>query len=258
MITSGIDAGARMFKAVVVKDGRIIGRAIQVIDTDTETSANAVYEAALKEAGVTRDDVDRIIATGAGRKLVSFAPNRLTEVTAAARGAYALYPGARTVIDIGAEEGRVVKIGEDGRVVDFAVNEKCAAGAGVFIEAMARALETTVEELGPLSLKSTGRVKLNAQCAVFAESEVVSLVHAKTPPEDIARAVHDAISGKIAAMVRRVGIDRDIVLTGGVSKNVGFVESLKHDLESEILIPDEPEFVGAYGAALAAAGKSPG
>ncbi len=255
MITAGIDAGVRTVKAVVVKDGKIIGKAMQVAGTDTESAANGVYEAALKEAGIARGDVEKIMATGAGRRHVSFASDRLTEITAAARGAHALFPQARTVIDIGAEEGRAVKVDENGKVVDFAVNERCAAGAGAFIEAMARALETTVEELGPLSLKSTRAVPMNAQCAVFAESEVVTLVHAKTPPEDIARAVHDAISGRVASMVRRVGVNREIALVGGVSKNAGFVESLKRDLETDLLIPEVAEFVGAYGAAIAAAGK---
>ena len=213
MITAGIDAGARTVKAVVVKDGRIAGKAIEVAGTDTDSAANAVYDAAIKEAGVARGDVEKIMATGAGRKHVSFAPDQITEVTAAARGGHALFPNARTVIDIGAEEGRAVKIDENGKIVDFAVNEKCAAG-------------TTVEELGSLSLKSTRVVRINAQCAVFAESEVVALVHARTPPEDIARAVHDAISERITSMVRRVGVNRVIVLVGGVAKNLGFVESL--------------------------------
>jgi len=255
MITAGVDAGAREVKAVIVKDGRIVGRAIIIPATDTESAVNAVFDEALKEAGLTRGDVDKIAATGAGRRHVSFIPNHLTEVTAVARGAHALFPEAGTIIDIGAEEGRVVKIDEAGKVMDFAVNDKCAAGAGAFIEAMARALETTVGQLGSLSLKSTKAVPINAQCAVFAESEVVTLVHAKTPPEDIARAVHDAISGRIASMVHRVGVNSEIVLVGGVARNIGFVESLKRDLESEIFIPEGPEFVGAYGAALYAIEK---
>jgi len=255
VITAGIDAGARTVKAVVVKDGRIAGKAIEVAGTDTESAANAVYDAAIKEAGVARGDVEKIMATGAGRKHVCFAPDQITEVTAAARGGHALFPNARTVIDIGAEEGSAVKIDENGKIVDFAVNEKCAAGTGAFTEAMARALETTVEELGSLSLKSTRVVRINAQCAVFAESEVVALVHARTPPEDIARAVHDAISDRITSMVRRVGVNREIVLVGGVAKNLGFVESLKRGLETDLLIPEECEFVCAFGAALAAAKK---
>jgi benzoyl-CoA reductase subunit D len=255
MITAGIDAGAKTVKAVVVKDGKIAGKAIEVAGTDTDSAVNAVYDAALKEAGVTREDVVKIVVTGIGRKHVSFAPDQITEVSAAAKGAHALFPEARTVIDIGAEEGRAVKIDENGKIIDFAVNEKCAAGSGAFTEAMARALEVKVEELGALSLKSTKAVPMNAQCAVFAESEVVTLIHAKTPLQDIARAVHDAISDRITSMVRRVGVNKEIALVGGVAKNIGFIESLKRDLGTDLLIPEECEFVGAFGAAIAAAQK---
>jgi len=170
-----------------------------------------------------------------------------------ARYASAVNPNARTVIDVGAEEGRGISTDAKGKVIDFAVNERCAAGAGTFTEAMARAIEAKLEDMGDLSLRSTQEVPLNAQCAVFAESEVVSLVHAKTSKEDIARAIHDGISNRIAAMARRVGVQNDIVLIGGVAKNKGFVASLKRQLEAEIKTPDEPEYVGALGAAVIAA-----
>jgi benzoyl-CoA reductase subunit D len=251
MITAGIDAGAGTVKAVVVRDDRIIGRAI--LSSGTKDAVSLAYDAALQDAGIDRNAVEKAAATGAGRKLITFAPEQITEITAAAKGARALLPDARTVIDIGAEGGRAVRMDANGRVLDFAVNEKCAAGAGAFVEAMARALETTVEEIGMLSLKSTRSVPVNAQCAVFAESEVVTLIHAKTPKEDIARAVHDAIGDRVASMVRRIGTDRQIVLVGGLARNAGFVESLGRSLESEIVVPDEPEFAGAFGAALAAA-----
>jgi benzoyl-CoA reductase subunit D len=256
VITAGIDAGARTMKAVVVRDGRIIGKAASAAGTDTQAAANAVYDEALKAAGASRDDVEKVAATGAGRGCVSFAHDRITEVTAAARGAHAVLPDARTIIDIGAEEGRAVRMDDNGRIVDFAVNEKCAAGAGVFVEAMARALEVGVEELGELSLTSTRSVPLSAQCAVFAESEVVTLVHANTPTEDIARAVLDAISGRLASLVRRIGISGQVALVGGMARNAGFAEALRRALEiDKLLIPDEPEFTGALGAAVSAAGE---
>ena len=155
----------------------------------------------------------------------------------------------------GAEEGRTSRITEDGKIIDFAYNEKCAAGAGSFAEAMARALEIPLEEFGPLSLESEEAVQMNAQCAVFAESEVVSLVHSKTSKEDIARAVHDAIASRITSMLRRVGIEKEVVLIGGLALNPGFVDALKRDLEMEIYIPEDPEFAGALGAAIAAGEK---
>jgi benzoyl-CoA reductase subunit D len=189
-------------------------------------------------------------------KEITFANDTITEVGAAARGAKYYFPNARTVIDVGAEEGRALKCDENGKVIDFAINEKCAAGAGAFTESMARALEVKLEDIGNLSLNSDQEIEMNAQCAVFAESEVVSLIHAKTTKENIARAVHDAISSRITAMVRKVGIEKEIALVGGVARNIGFVDSIKRDLESDVLIPEDPEYIGALGAAIAASEKA--
>ncbi|HEB84113.1 MAG TPA: CoA activase, partial [Bacteroidetes bacterium] len=152
--------------------------------------------------------------------------------------------------------GRAIKCNPDGKVEDFAINEKCAAGSGAFTEAMARALEVTVEELGRLSLQSSASVPMNAQCAVFAESEVVSLLHAKTPKQDIAKAIHDAIASRIVSMARRVGINPAVAVIGGMAKNVGFIDSLNRALGQEVLIPEDPAFITAFGAALIAAERS--
>ncbi len=255
MITAGIDVGAKTIKAVVVKDGEIAGQAIVPAGFDTKEAAEKAYDQALTASGVAREEIAALIATGAGRKEVSYATDTVTEVGADARGVAKLFPSARTVIDVGAEEGRAISINDTGKVQDFAVNEKCAAGAGAFTEAMARALEVPLDGLGEFSLKSTQAVPMNAQCTVFAESEVVTLVHAKTPKADIARAVHDAIADRITSTVRRVGINKDVALIGGVARNIGFVKSLEEDLEMKLLIPADPEFVGALGAALIAADK---
>lgn len=146
-----------------------------------------------------------------------------------------------------------MKVSPEGKVLDFAINEKCAAGTGTFVDTMARALEIPVEEMAKLSLQSTRSIPMNAQCAVFGESEVVSLIHQKIPKHDIARAVHDAIAGRIGSVARIVGLEDDIVMIGGVAKNVGFVESLKRDLGAGVKVPDAPEYIGALGAAAAAA-----
>lgn len=252
MITAGIDCGAKNIRALILKDGEVVGKALEPAGMDTGGAADKAFETALKEAGLSRDQVDKVIATGSGKNEVSFKDGIVTEVGASARGAVHFYPDARTVIDVGAEEGRAIKVDARGKVVDFAINEKCAAGAGAFTEAMARALDVKLEELGPLSLKSTKSIPMNAQCAVFAESEVVSLVHAKTPKPDMARAIHDAIADRITSMVRRVGVEEKIALIGGVAKNIGFVKSLEEDLNTKVLIPDVPQFVGAMGAAIVA------
>jgi len=255
MITAGIDMGAKNIRVVILKDDAVIGRGEKLAGFDTQETAKTVFQTALEQAGITMQQVEKTFATGAGRKTAPYAESEITEVGAAARGASSIVPNVRTVIDVGAEEGRAIKVDESGKVLDFAINEKCAAGSGAFTEAMARALEVSIEEFGKLSLKSSKEIPMNAQCAVFAESEVVSLLHAKTPKEDISKAVHDAIADRIVSMVRRVGINPDVVLIGAVSKNVGFVNSLQKALEKDVIIPENAEYVGALGAALAAAGK---
>jgi benzoyl-CoA reductase subunit D len=255
MVSAGIDCGAKTVKVVILKDGKIIGKSLVLAGIDNKVSANEAFDEALGKAGLTKNGVDNIVATGAGKNEATFAKGAITELAAASRGAIYLNPAVRTVIDVGAEEGRAIKVDESGRVVDFAINEKCAAGAGAFTEAMARALEVKIEEMGLLSLQSTQVVPMNAQCAVFAESELVTLVHSKVPKPDMARAIHDAIADRIVSMVRRVGIEKEIMLIGGVAHNVGFVSSLNRGLKVEVIVPEDPEYVGALGAALAAAGK---
>lgn len=253
MITAGIDVGAVATKVVILKDGKVIGDSIVTTGVEQKKAAELALDKAIKKAGVSRSDIERIIATGMGSKAIDFADKEVSEVEADAVGANFLYPQARTVIDVGGEEGRGIKVGEKGRVIDFVLNERCAAGAGAFIEAMARALEVRVDEMGELSRKSTRDIEINAQCAVFAESEVVSLIHAKIAKPDIARAVHDGIASRITSMVRRVGVEKEVALIGGISKNVGFVDCLKKRLAMDLLIPDEPQLVGALGAAIIAA-----
>jgi benzoyl-CoA reductase subunit D len=253
MITAGIDCGAKNTKVVLLKDGDVLSKSTVPSGFDQKGAAHQAFEEALSQAGISKDDVKHITATGAGKKEVDFANNTVTEVGADAKGANKLFPSAKTIIDVGAEEGRAIKSDGKGKVVDFAINEKCAAGAGSFTESMARALEVPVEDLGDLSLKSTKEIQMNAQCAVFAESEVVTLVHAKTPKEDMAKAVHDAIASRITSMARKIGVEQDVALIGGVAKNKGFVKSLKDDLGTEVLLPEDPEFVTALGAALVAA-----
>jgi benzoyl-CoA reductase subunit D len=252
MITAGIDVGAKTLKVIILDGDKILGRSIVPTGFEQAQAAEEVYDEALKSSGLSKEDLKHITATGSGKSHIAFATDQVTEIGADARGITHLFPSVRTVIDVGAEEGRAVKCDANGKAIDFVVNEKCAAGAGSFTEAMARALEVKVEDMGPLSLKSTSAIPMNAQCAVFAESEVVTLIHAKTSKEDIAKAIHDAIADRIGSMTRRLSIEKDIALIGGCAKNPGFVAALKSDLNSEILIPEGPEFVGALGAALVA------
>ncbi|MFX1254635.1 MAG: acyl-CoA dehydratase activase [Promethearchaeota archaeon] len=254
MAVAGIDVGAKTVKVLIIDNGNILSKSKVLTGFDQIESVNKALSEALDKANLKQEDLESIISTGVGGKVVDFAASTVPEVRAAAMGVIHLFPNVRTVIDVGAEEGRAAKCSPQGKVIDFVINEKCSAGAGVFVEAMARALEVDLEEMGPMSVRATKAVPMNAQCSVFAESEVVSLIHAGTSKEDISRAIHDAIASRIASMVRRIGIENEVAIIGGVAKNVGFTDSLKRTLElSNLVIPEDPEFVGALGAALTSA-----
>ncbi len=254
MITAGMDMGAKTTKVVVLRDGEVVGRAMELAGLDAAGTAAAVMEAALSQAGVTAGDLQRVVATGAGRQDAPLANHTRTDISCAALAASRLFPGARSVLDVGAEQGRAIRLNRAGKVMDFAINDKCAAGAGAFTEAMARALEVPLEELGELSLQSEEAISMNAQCVVFAESEVVSMIHSNVARPDMARAVHDAIAARLVSMLRAVGWAPPVVLLGGMARNVGFVDSLRRGLGlDELCVPDHVQHCGALGAALAAA-----
>lgn len=265
MITAGIDMGSRSIKVVLVEELNVAGapalkygvkktHIMMPGDLDQDVAADKAYNEALAAAGLGKGDIKAVFATGAGRKQVAFAAEGITEMTAGAKGANFMFPACRTVVDVGAEEGRGMKTDADGKAVDFAGNEKCAAGAGSFAEAMSRALQMTLKEFGDASLKSDKTIPMNAQCTVFAESEVVSLIHSSTPKNDIAKAVLDAVASRVCAMVRRVGIEGEVVLIGGMVHNAGFVQSLKTAMGVDtVSLPDMPEYISALGCALIAA-----
>lgn len=256
MITAGIDVGNKFTKVLLLEEGKVLSYAILASGLDRKKAAEDAFGLALGEAGVTESDISNIFSTGAGQGEVGFAGGTVTDITAAARGALKIFPMARTVADVGAEGAKVLKIDDSGKVLGFTINEKCAAGTGSFLETMSRALEVQLEELGPLSLAAEKAVAINAQCAVFAESEIVSLIHAKVPREVIARSIHEAMAGRVSSMVRRVGWQKELALIGGVARNKGFVSALERDLHTKLLIDDEkPEFLCALGAALLAAEK---
>lgn len=261
MITAGIDCGAKNTKTVILKDGKIIGKGSVLTGFDQEKAVAESLAKALDDACISESDVERTCGTGSGKNSIKNVAGLVNDIKAMAKAANFFFPNARTVTDVGAEEGRAVKIDEKGDVVDFAINEKCAAGAGAFIEGMARALEVTVEEMGSLALKSDKEIPMNAQCVIFAESEVVGLIHAKTDKSDISKAIHDAMASRIVSMISRVGVNEDVVMIGGVGQDPGFVDAMKRELKVEKLyIPDAPAFGSAVGAAIVAVeeAKRPG
>jgi predicted CoA-substrate-specific enzyme activase len=253
VLVAGIDVGAKNVHVVLLSDGQVVARAVVATGFDQEESAERGLGEAAQVAGVQRGDVALVAATGAGRKAIAFAAQQPTEIAADTRGALALYPEVRTIIDVGADEARAIRVDGKGKALDFAINEKCAAGAGAFVEAMSRALEMPLEVFAQASLESSQVIPMNAQCTVFAESEVVSLIHANTKPADIARAVHDAMASRVSTMVRRVGIEDPVILAGGAALNVGFVKSLSEALGGvDIIVPEDAPYLGAHGAALIA------
>jgi len=253
MISAGIDCGAKNTKTAIIKDGQIMGKGSVATGFDQMKAVEDSLQKAIEAAGISRDDIEKIGGTGSGRDSIEMADTSVNDIKAMGKAAHYFFPNARTVADVGAEEGRAAKIDENGNAVDFAINEKCAAGAGAFIEAMSRALEISLEEMGPLALTSDKEIPMNAQCAIFAESEVVGLIHAKTEKPDISKAIHDAMASRIVSMIRRIGVNEDVVMLGGVGHNPGFVEAMRRELNLEkIYIPDEPEYGQAVGAAIAA------
>jgi benzoyl-CoA reductase subunit D len=257
MITAGVDSGAKNTQTVIVKDGAILGKGSVPTGFDPARAAGQSMARAATDAGVSIVEIQRVAATGSGKNAVEIAGCSVNDIRAIARAARFFYPDSRTVVDVGAEEGRAVRLDGMGEPIDFAVNDKCAAGAGVFIEAMARALEVSLEEMGPLCLLSEKQIPLNAQCVIFAESEVVGLIHARAEKPDIIRAIHDAVAGRVASLVRRVGINESVVLIGGVGRNQGFIASMQRELQvDQLCVPGHPEFGAAVGAAVVAAVKS--
>jgi benzoyl-CoA reductase subunit D len=256
MISVGIDMGTQRVKVAILRDKEIIARTQNFSGFEPNIVAEQTFEEALKSAKISREDVKHVTATGAGVAMANFADTTISMMGADARAGAHFFSSARTVIDVGAEDARAVKCDEKGRMLDFIVNARCAAGAGTFIEAMARALEVKMEDMGGLSLKAERASPINASCVIFAESDVVSLIHREEPKTEIARAIFDAMAERVSSMARRLGITPDIVLLGGVANDVGFVASLKRILGMELLIPEEPMYAGAVGAALIAAKRA--
>ncbi len=255
---AGIDVGSISTEALIVDEsGRLAGQAVVATGVDSMKAIEAALAQSLNQAGIQRDQVAYIISTGYGRERVEFGDERITEITAHGRGAFSLFPGTRTIIDIGGQDSKVIRIDERGRVINFQMNDKCAAGTGRFLEVMARALEVDVTEMGDLSLNSQNSLRVSSVCTVFAESEVVGLIARGEKRDDILRAIHAAVADRTQGLAGRVGLEPEVTLSGGVAKNKGVVRALEDRLEFKMNIPQEPQTVGALGAALIARDRSP-
>jgi len=249
MIQAGIDAGSLNTAVVLFNHDRVFLKLI-VNPDESQSNPRRVMEQALAMAGLGWENIDSLVATGRGRGNIDFASKKRSEVTCQARGAFWLFPGVRSVLNLGAESSRIISLAEDGRVNTFATNDKCAAGSGLFFDSMADLMGMSVAEMGSLTLKAESAEEVSSRCAVFAESEVISHIHRGVAKEKILAGLHRSVVDRILDLCRKITIQPEIVITGGVAKNPAITTELEKKLGFRILIPDEPQIVGALGAAL--------
>ena len=251
MYVLGIDSGSTSTNAVIMDQDRTI-KAFSVVRTGAKSgeSADRVLKDVLEKAGLSREDIAWIVSTGYGRVSIPFADENVTEISCHGKGAHYFNPKIRTILDIGGQDSKAIRLSEQGEVKDFVMNDKCAAGTGRFLEMIARTLAISLDELGAIALTSTENIEITSMCSVFAESEVISLIANNKEKNDIANGVCGAIANKAYGLLRRVGLEPDFMMTGGVAKNPGVVRAVEQKLGAKLYICEEPEIVGATGAAL--------
>ena len=249
IITMGIDVGSTASKCIVLKNGKeIIGKALIPVGAGTSGPERVVKEI-VETTGIKIEDMNYILATGYGRNSITFANQQMSELSCHAKGAHFLFPEVRTVIDIGGQDVKVMQI-ENGAMVNFQMNDKCAAGTGRFLDVMARVLEVKVSDLAMLGSHSTKRVAISSTCTVFAESEVISQLAQNTDKCDIINGIHHSVASRVVGLAHRVGVREMVVMTGGVAQNAGVVKALEEELGHTIHTSPLTQYVGALGAAL--------
>lgn len=252
MLVAGIDIGAGNSKAVILRGSEITGTAVIPTGYDMSKAASEVIRKTCYAAACSIDELKCIVTTGWGRKAVTFATKVFTEILCQAKGIHFLIPEARTIIDIGAQDTKVIRTDNLGNTISFVMNDKCAAGTGRFLELMAKVLNIRMAEMGILALKSANPCQISSSCAVFAETEVVALLSQGTKREDVLHGIHRAVCSRTAALAGTVNHEECIVFTGGVSQNVAAKRFLEDELKMQIVVPREPEITCALGAALIA------
>ncbi|HJA94237.1 MAG TPA: 2-hydroxyacyl-CoA dehydratase [Candidatus Eisenbergiella merdipullorum] len=251
MYVMGIDSGSTSTNAVIMdKNRKILASAVVRTGAKSGESAQRILDEVLGEAGLKREDISWIVSTGYGRVSIPFADENVTEISCHGRGAHYFNPAVRTILDIGGQDSKAIRLNEKGEVADFVMNDKCAAGTGRFLEMIARSLEVDVDELGPIALQSKEEIEITSMCSVFAESEVISLIANNREKSDIANGICRAVANKSYSLLKRVGLEEEFMMTGGVAKNAGVVRAVEEKLGTKLYICPEPEIVGAAGAAL--------
>ncbi len=252
----GIDIGSTTTKLALLGDDKILAKKVTATGVSCEETALSCMDEILTETGVQKDEILRVMATGYGRRLVKFADDVISEITANVKGTVWSCPDleghVRTIINIGGQDSKVISLDDHGVTRNFSMNDKCAAGTGRFLETVTRILEMDVKDLGPVSLAAQVPIKINSTCAVFAESEIISLVARKKEPGDIVAGAHFSIARRIARMVRRIGLEEQVVFDGGPALNQGLVRAFEDELAVDIHVPQWPQVTTAIGAAILA------
>jgi len=248
---AGVDVGSTQTKAIIINEsGEIAGRALIDTGANVVLAAQSAFNLCLKEQSIREEEVEYVIGTGYGRYRVTFGNSQVTEISCHGRGAVHMFPKTRTVIDMGGQDTKAIRVSSIGEIDDFCMNDKCAAGTGRFLGAAAAALEIPLSELGPTALGSKKPVRISTTCTVFAESEVLTWLAKGKKVEDILWGVHQSIASRSSALLRRVGVEEEVTFTGGVTKNMGMVRALEEKLEVKLNVSDDSHFMGALGAAL--------
>lgn len=247
----GVDVGSTQTKAVIIDETKkIVGRSLIDTGANVVLAAENAYVKALENGGIREEDVEYVIGTGYGRYRVTFGNAQVTEISCHARGAVHMYPGSRTVVDMGGQDTKAIRINSTGEIVDFCMNDKCAAGTGRFLGAASEALDIPLDELGPTALGAERPVRISTTCTVFAESEVLSWLGKGKKIEDILMGVHLSIAARSVGLMRRVGVEKEVTFTGGVAKNVGMIYAMEERLGLKLNVSEESHYMGALGAAL--------
>lgn len=251
MAVSGVDVGSTLTKAVVVDENRkIIAKAVTHTGANVVKAAERAFAELLKQSGLSEWEIKYTVGTGYGRYKVPFGNTQVTEISCHAKGANFLFPNTRTILDIGGQDTKAIKVSPDGEVQDFCMNDKCAAGTGRFLQAAADVMGIPLEEIGPRSLLSSSPLKITNVCTVFVESEIMMHLAKGRKAEDILRGVHNSIAGRSIALLRRTGLGREVTFTGGVSRNVGMVKAVEERLGFPMNVSEDSIFIGAIGAAI--------
>ena len=257
-IAAGVDVGSTQTKAVLLGDNgerTILARALVDTGANVRKAAETAFDKCCQTAGIPQSEVGFVVGTGYGRYKISFGNAQMTEISCHARGAHFLCPGTHTVIDMGGQDAKAISVGPSGEVLDFVMNDKCAAGTGRFLANAADVMGIGLDEIGPLSLRATRPVKIATVCTVFVESDILSYLSQDKRPEDIMGGVHLAIAKRTLSLARRVNIEPEITMTGGVARNVGMVHALETVLGRKMQVSPDAHYMGAVGAALFALEK---